>query len=161
MSASGRESFIRGRCCGAASGRFGRGNLIFAQGPPPAKPAGPPSRQPEQTAWTNRGAAGPTSLERGVAFRRRGPGVGGGLFGKVLELDVFVEKRQFDLAGRAVALFADNQLRNAVQVFAVGFVDFLAKDEADQVGVLFNRSALTQVAQLRTMVAGADFRSTA
>src|SRR5260370_32337094 len=75
-------------------------------------------------------------------------------------------KLQFDRAGRAVALLADDDLGLAVHKrhvelpffvfrrtdarFLVGEVIFLAEHDYHDVGVLFDRPGFTQVRQLRT-----------
>ena len=50
-------------------------------------------------------------------------------------------------------MFGNNNLRLALEVGIVLLVNFLAKDEHHQVGVLFDGAGLAQVGELRTMIA--------
>ena len=64
-----------------------------------------------------------------------------------------MEEHQIDFPDRPVALLGQNQLGYSPQIFAVAFINFLAKNEAHQVGVLLDRSRFAQIAQLRPMIA--------
>ena len=58
---------------------------------------------------------------------------------------------EFDFAGRAVAVFADVQIGQALAV-GVGVVHFLAIDKHDQVSVLFDRTGFAQIGELGALV---------
>ena len=79
---------------------------------------------------------------------------------------------QFDGAGRAVALFADDDLRLALHAFTFGqpfgeffpvrlrglahlVIIFLAEHEQHDVGILLDRARLAQVGKLRTFIIAA------
>ena len=49
-----------------------------------------------------------------------------------------MQEDEIDGADGAVALLGDDQLGEALQVFAVAVVHFLTEDEADDVGVLLD-----------------------
>src|SRR5258705_499082 len=70
------------------------------------------------------------------------------------ELRDVVSEDELEVADRAVALLRDDDLRDAL---LLGFlvVDLVAVDETDDVRVLFDRTRLAKVRQLRPMIAGA------
>ena len=74
------------------------------------------------------------------------------VFGEVLELNIFVKESKLNLAGGAVSLLGYDQLRKTVKVGPIVLVDLFPEDERHHLGVLLDRPALTQVAQLRTVV---------
>src|SRR5665213_3784851 len=94
-----------------------------------------------------------------------------GVLRQIAEAGELAFETQFDHAGRAVALFADDDFGLAVHqrhvelplfVFRradprllVGEVIFLAVHEHHDVGVLFDRTGFTQVGQLRALVVAA------
>src|ERR1017187_8093771 len=60
------------------------------------------------------------------------------IFCGVLELGLRMQKDQLHRADGAVALFADDQFRQAAQVFAIALIDFLPENETDDIGVLLD-----------------------
>ncbi len=72
-----------------------------------------------------------------------------------------LQKRQVYLAGGAIALFGDDKFGTAFQLGLVRFVHFFAEDESHDVGILFDRSRLTQVCQLWTVIATTALRRAA
>src|ERR1051325_10985823 len=67
-----------------------------------------------------------------------------GVFGAVLEFGLGVEVDEVDGADGAVALFGDDQLGEAAEIFAVSMVDLFAEDEADDVGVLLDGAGFAE-----------------
>lgn len=63
-----------------------------------------------------------------------------------------LEKSHFHRAGRAIPLFANDDFRDSIERWIVGFVDFFPKDEGDDIGVLLDRARFPQVCQLRAMI---------
>ena len=68
-----------------------------------------------------------------------------------------MQEDQVHGADGAVALFGDDQLGEAAEIFAVAIVDFFAEDEADHIGVLLDRARFAKVAELRAVIALAGF----
>src|SRR5215831_13332252 len=58
------------------------------------------------------------------------------------------DERDLHLAGRAVALFADDDVRHAVAVLGLEAVAFGPVEEEDDVRVLLERARLAKVGQL-------------
>src|SRR5262245_9269098 len=81
---------------------------------------------------------------------RRAPRSHGSLR-EVLEPRELVQERELDAADRAVAVLADDDLRDALVLGLrlVLVVDLGAVDEHDEVGVLLERAGLSKVGQLR------------
>src|SRR6185295_15573841 len=74
---------------------------------------------------------------------------------EVFEPREFANEGEFDDAGRAVALFADDQLRDALRVGgrrALVGVEILAVNEDHDIGILLERARLAQIRKLRTVV---------
>ena len=70
----------------------------------------------------------------------------------ILEPGELLEEGQLDHAGRTIALFADDQLGGPL-ILVRGIVELFSIDETDDVAVLFDCAALSQVAQLRLVLA--------
>ena len=70
----------------------------------------------------------------------------------ILEARELFQEGKFDRTRRAVALLRDDDLRLAL-VLVGAVVLLLAEDERHDVGVLLNAPALSQVTQLRFVVA--------
>src|SRR6267143_852144 len=82
----------------------------------------------------------------------------------VVEARVFLLEVQLHGAGRAIALFPDDHLRNALDAFVCfgvhrAVVELLPIDEADNVGVLLDCPGLAQVGQLRPLGIDQPFRA--
>src|SRR6185503_5113318 len=75
--------------------------------------------------------------------------------GQILEAGVLGEKRDLELAGRAIPLLADVDLGRLARLLLHGVlaVEGGPVQEHDDVGVLLQRAALPQVAQTRRVVA--------
>src|SRR4030066_1899319 len=69
----------------------------------------------------------------------------------ILEACVLTEKGQFDLAGRAVSLLADDDLGRTL-VLAVFVIDFVAVYEQDHIRILFDGAGFAQVGHHRALV---------
>src|SRR6056297_1049212 len=106
--------------------------------------------------WLSRSITSTSTSDR----RRRSTGAvrsGGALAaGEVRELGQVGQERELDDAGGTVAVLGDDQFGDAL-VRAVVVVDLVTVDEADEVRVLLDRAALTQVGELRPLV-GARLR---
>jgi hypothetical protein len=76
------------------------------------------------------------------------------IFGPVFELRQRVKEDHVDLPDWAVALFGENQLRQAAQIFAVAFIYFFAKNKANEVGILLNRVVYDEVSGNEVVMAG-------
>ena len=68
-----------------------------------------------------------------------------------------MEVNQIDGPHGTVALFGDNQLGEAAEIFAFAMINFFAENEADDVCVLLDRPRLAKIAQLRAVIALAGF----
>src|SRR5262249_22071499 len=75
----------------------------------------------------------------------------------IVEAGKFLEEGELQLAGRSIALFADDQVRDSAILVGRG-VNLFAIDEANHVGVLFYGAAFPQIAQLRLVIAAASLR---
>src|SRR4029450_995092 len=74
--------------------------------------------------------------------------------GSVLEARARVDEGQIHGSCRAVALFADDELRLAA-ILVAGVVDFGAIEEQHEIAVLLDRSRFAQIGQHRALVAAA------
>ena len=76
--------------------------------------------------------------------------------GEVLEPRVLFDERELDDTGGAVALLADDDLRDPfgrlVRLAVVVAVLLLAEDEEDDVGILLERARLAKIGELRPVV---------
>src|SRR6266404_6184963 len=109
--------------------------------------AGPEARRPRAS---RQDASAPSQRGEAAASLRRV--IRSGLV--VEELRDVVSEDELEIADRAVALLADDDLGDPL-LHGVLVVDLIAVDEADDVGILFDRSRLTKVGELRPVIAGA------
>src|SRR5229473_1241866 len=72
----------------------------------------------------------------------------------VEELRDVVSENELEVADRAVALLSDDDLGDTL-LLRVLVVHLIAVDEADDVRVLFDRSRLAEIGELRPVIAGA------
>src|SRR5258706_15073840 len=79
----------------------------------------------------------------------------------ILKSSELTQETQRYVANRSVALLGDDQIGETAQVFAIPLVHFLTENKGDQIRVLFDRSRIAQIAQLRFVVADAGLRRTA
>src|SRR4026207_128581 len=93
-----------------------------------------------------------TLVIRELAPERAGPEVGleglGLALGEALERSVLGDERHLDLAGRPVALLADDDVGDPIALLRLQAVALRPVQEEDHVGVLLQRAGLPQVRQL-------------
>src|SRR5450432_1979808 len=85
----------------------------------------------------------------------------GKVFRAILESCELAQEPQRHVPDGSVALLGDNQIGETTQVFAIALVNFLAENEGHQIRVLFDRSRIAQIAQLRLVIANASLRRAA
>src|ERR1035438_5157297 len=78
-----------------------------------------------------------------------------------LESSAAFQERQIDPADGTISLFGNNDLSLALKIGIVLLVNFFAKDEHHQISILLDRSRLSQIGKLRTMISTPALRRTA
>src|SRR6266571_4903282 len=110
--------------------------------------ARPPLPAPMMATLVMRGPAGPSErLRHPVGLR------------SVLERGVLGYEGQFDDAGRAVPLLADDDIGHALVLLLLEAVAVGPIEEEDQVGVLLERPGLAQIGELRLLALAALHRA--
>src|SRR6185503_6051581 len=95
------------------------------------------------------------AVTRGI-MSRAGPLLGHeGWVRQIIEFRVLTQERHVDLAGRARALLADDDLGAPLGIELVRVVHLVAVDEQHQVGVLLDTARFAQVRQARALFVAA------
>src|SRR3954471_15203254 len=77
------------------------------------------------------------------------------VFRAILKTRELAEETQGHVADGSVALLGDDEIGESAQVLAISLVNFFAKNERDQIRILFDGSRIAQITQLRFMIADA------